>query len=271
MKSASRVFHKGLKVYYGQRRFLLASPSYWIDRSKHPYRRLSATLLIACRQPFTLDAGDEPPITTRAALVAPKVPRRRTLALDSDLLIFDMPLGSPEFAALVPLFAEAGVQALDIERFAPLFPVFQQAGEGKLSCPELNALFRSVVEALCGHPPQPPELDPRIEQVLAWMDEIALDQMDTASLAARVNLSPSRLRHLFSTQTGCSLSHYARWVGLWRAVEWWDQGKTMTEIAHEGGFHDLAHLNRAYAEILGMPPSSLVESDQVNLIRCPRG
>src|SRR4030095_88780 len=87
-----------LTVYYGRRRMLTLAPSMVLDRATSPYRRLSATLFLACRAPFPLEVGDGITLPARAALLAPKVRRRRTVALDSGIVIFDIPIGTPEYA-----------------------------------------------------------------------------------------------------------------------------------------------------------------------------
>src|SRR5687767_8891704 len=95
-------FPSALTIYYGRRRMLTLAPSFLLDRATSTYRRLSATLFLACKAPFHLEVGDGITLTTRAALLAPRVRRRRTVALDSEIVIFDIPIGTPEYAALEP-------------------------------------------------------------------------------------------------------------------------------------------------------------------------
>ncbi len=269
MEEQSRLFPKGMKVYYGRRRFLMIAESYRIDRGDNPYRRLSATLLLAFGEPFELDAGSGPAITTRAALVAPDVPRRRTQALNSELFIFDMPMGSAEFTALKPIFGNGTeVLSLEITDFAPLRPLMGRAAHEIIAAEEVEKLFGSVVHTVCGEFPEATVRDHRIQKILERIDQLTLNQVNINELASWVNLSPSRLRGLFKGEMGCSLGYYARWVALWRAVELWKQGKAMTDMAHEAGFYDLAHLDRVYREVLGMNPTALVESELVMPMRC---
>jgi len=59
-----------------------------------------------------------------------------------------------------------------------------------------------------------------------------------AALAARVSLSPSRLAHLFRTQTGLPVRRYALWVRLNAAIRQIAAGAALTAAAHEAEFSD---------------------------------
>ncbi|PTU30272.1 helix-turn-helix domain-containing protein [Stenotrophobium rhamnosiphilum] len=268
MSEGQSVFPVGLKAYYGRRRFLLLTQTYLMDRVANPYRRLSATLLIACNKPLRLEAGDEAPIETRAVLIAPNVLRRRTIALNSDLVIFDIPVGSPEYTALESTLESRKILPLDFERFAPLESLIKRAAQDTLNSEEVDQLFKSAVLAACGREPVARELDPRIEKAMALIEDLPFNEVTLELLSERLHVSPSRLRHLFKEQTGCNLSHYARWVAVWRATHLWKQGKPLTDIAHEVGFYDLAHLGRAFNEVFGWNPSAVIDPAVITLIRC---
>ncbi|WP_394843158.1 AraC family transcriptional regulator [Pendulispora brunnea] len=245
-------------VYYGLRRFLLLAPT-WVLAPATPYRRLTPTLLLACKEPFQLEVNDDAPRFARAALIAPKVLRRRVIAVDSDMAIFDLPMHS------IP--TPEPVRVLDIERFAPLLPALAEAFSGRLPGAEVGRLFDAAVR-LIEDVPHEPHHDPRIEQALRLIDELPFDEVTVTGLARRLGLSSSRLRHLFKEVTGHTISHYARWAAVWRACSLWSQGRRLTEIAHEVGFHDLAHLDHAFVEVFGLNPSSVIDPENVTLIRC---
>ena len=239
-----------------------------MDRAASPYRRLSATLFLACKAPFQLEVGDGITLNARAALLAPKVRRRRTVAIDSEIAIFDVPIGSTEFASLEPMLATQQILALDFDRFAHLVPTLERGLAGRLSCAEVDAAFRAVVEVITGTAPVVRTLDPRVLAAFDVIDALPLDQVTLPLLAKRVSLSSSRLRHLFQEELGCSLTHYARWVAVWKAARLWKQGTPFTELAHEVGFYDLAHLDHAFIETFGVNPSTVIDPDLVTLIRC---
>lgn len=259
-------FPASLTVYYGRRRLLTLARSFLLDRAASPYRRLSATLFLACGAPFQLEVGDGITLNARAALLAPKVRRRRTVAIDSEIAIFDVPIGTPEFAALAPTLATQQILALDFERFAHLVPTLLRGLAGKLSCAEVDAAFRAVVEVITGAVPVVRQLDPRVLAAFDAIDELPLDQI--SGLAKRLGLSASRLRHLFQEEIGCSVTHYARWIAVWKAARLWKQGTPFTELAREVGFYDLAHLDHAFIETFGVNPSTVIDPALVTLIRC---
>lgn len=258
-----------MTVYYWNRGFVLLAPTFVLDRTRHPYRRLSATLLIARGKPFLIEIGDGTRLTTRAALVGPKVSRRRIAAVDSELAIFDLGIETPECAALVPLLRGQPIVALDANAFSPLQPPLTQAAAGVLSCEGVRELTRDAVQAVTGRPPGVHVFNPRVEQVLHLIHALPLREVRLETLARQVHLSASRLRHLFREQTGCSLSHYARWASVWRAATLWVNGaEPWTDIAHQAGFCDLAHLDRAFNEVFGLNPSTVTDPRHVTLIRC---
>ena len=262
-------FPSSLTVYYGRRRLLMLAKSFFLDRAASPYRRLSASLFLGCKAPFQLEVGDGLTLTTRAALIAPKVRRRRTVALDSEIAIFDIPIGTAEYATLEPTLRSQQILALDFERFAHLQPALTRALAAELPCAEVEELFRSVVEAVTGCLPVERPLDPRVTSAMQLMDELPFDQISLSVLAKRLHLSPSRLRHLFQEETGCSITHYARSTAVWKAAFLWTHGTPLTELAHEVGFYDLAHLDHAFVETFGVNPSTVIDPAAVTLIRCP--
>lgn len=269
MNDQVSAFPAGIKVYYGRRRFLMLTPSYVMDRAEAPYRRLAATLLLASGQPFQLEVDGQPALRTQAALIAPNVLRRRTLATHSNLALFDIPVGTPEYAALEPMLRSESVLPLDIGRFAHLLPMLKRAASEYLPASDVDQLFQMAVEAICGHAPAPLELDARIRQALQLIDQLPFDQATLARLSQCLGMSPSRLRHLFKEQTGCTITHYSRWAAVWRAASLWQQGKTLTGIAHDVGFYDLAHLDRAFNEVFGWNPSTVIDPAFIALTHCP--
>jgi AraC-like DNA-binding protein len=269
MPKGTDILRHGATAYYGNRRFLMLATSFVLDRSSSPYRRLSAALMMACGEPFRLEVGGGLTQTTRAALIAPKVRRHRTVALDSRLAIFDIPIGSPEYAALEPTLVQQQVLALELERFASLLPTLEKGFGETLTRAEVDGLFESAVFAVTGQRPPARILDPRIARAIDLIDELPLDQVGLATLAKQLALSASRLRHLFQTETGCSVTQYARWAAVWKAASLWTRGMPLTEIAHEVGFYDLAHLDHAFVETFGVSPSIVIDPSRITLVRCP--
>ncbi|MBF6328091.1 helix-turn-helix domain-containing protein [Nocardia transvalensis] len=74
-------------------------------------------------------------------------------------------------------------------------------------------------------------------------------------LAREVNLSESRLGHLFTDEVGIPLRPYVRWLRMQRAIERLASGGSLTDAAHDAGFADSAHLSRACRGMFGRAPS----------------
>ena len=258
----------GFTAYYSFDRFLLLSPSYVLDCRGNPYRRLSATLLLGCRGAFEIEAGDGPALRTRAVLIAPGVPRRRVMARDCDLAIIDLTMQTAEFELFKPLMAGAQMVELPFERLAPTLPPLWQGHAATLPAAEVRTRIGTVVKALCGRAAPPRRLDPRILRAMELIKQLPLPQASVSRLAGQVHLSPSRLRHLFKQEAGVSLAQYARWVAIWRGIALWGRGMPLTEIAHEVGFYDLAHLDHVFYEAFGRSPSSITRPGNARIIRC---
>lgn len=77
------------------------------------------------------------------------------------------------------------------------------------------------------------------------------EDMDRDALAARVHLSPTRFSHWFVERTGVPLRSYKKWLKLRVVVDAVLSGKSPMEAAMLGGFSDLAHMGRAFAESFG--------------------
>lgn len=77
-------------------------------------------------------------------------------------------------------------------------------------------------------------------------------------LAEAVDLSPSRLGHLFAEELGLSFPVYLRWARLRRAMELVRGGATLTQAAHRAGFADSSHLTRVFHEMFGLAPSEVL-------------
>ena len=102
-------------------------------------------------------------------------------------------------------------------------------------------------------------MDPRIRTVLttlmdAYQQSISIDQ-----LAASVNLSPSRLQHIFKQQVGISVSRYHQWLRLRMSFQRIAEGASPIEAAHEVGFYDQPHFSKLFKRSFGYSPQDLLK------------
>ncbi len=255
---------RGVTIYYWPCSLLLLAPSLMLDRPTGP---LSATLRIACGEPYLIEAGGKQ-LRTRASLVAPKAPRKRIAALNSDIALFYLPVDLQEYANVRGLLGDEDIIDLPIALFEPVLPRLRQAMREVVPGDSIKRLVREVIELLTGRPIDPPAQDPRVEKACAILDEMPLNDVTLARVAEQVHLSPSRLRDLFRRQTGFTIGDYARWRAVWRASMYWQRGLNFTEVAHRAGFHDLAHADRAFNQVFGMNPSKVIDPKYVTLVNC---
>ena len=76
-----------------------------------------------------------------------------------------------------------------------------------------------------------------------------------AQIAARVNLSASRLRHLFAQQTGTSVVHYLKERRLALAHDLLRNSFLLVkEVAAAVGINDVSHFSRDYKARYGQTP-----------------
>lgn len=90
-------------------------------------------------------------------------------------------------------------------------------------------------------------MDRRIELVIAQIEADLAHTWETVELAALVNLSASRFRHLFKEETGVSLGSYLRERRLVRA-EFLLRTTFLTikEVMSEAGMSSVNHFKRRY-------------------------
>ncbi len=101
-------------------------------------------------------------------------------------------------------------------------------------------------------------MHPKVSRLLRQLRELQPDA-DTSleSLAARVELSPSRLVHVFTESTGLPLRPYLSWLRVQRAAGAIVSGAPLSSAAVEAGFADAAHLSRTFKRMFGLTPSVL--------------
>ena len=100
--------------------------------------------------------------------------------------------------------------------------------------------------------------EPRIKSILKYIDTHDMKKYSIAELAAQVNLSPSRLLHLFKKETGITPREY--WME--RRIELVQRMLVETdysipEIAEEFGFTDRSHLSRVMKSITKLTPAAI--------------
>lgn len=255
----------GVTIYYWSCSLVLLAPSLLLDRPVSP---LCATIRIACREPYTIEVEGKT-LQTRASLVAPRAGRKRVSAVNSDIALFYIPIDMPEYAALKQKLGKQKIVDLPFDDVEVFVPTIRKAMVETVEPEIIKGLTRDVVRAIAGELSDgETPMDKRIVRAREILDNTPLNEVRLESLAEQVHLSPSRLRELFKKHTGFTIGQYARWRAVWRASMLWRRGLKFTDLALEAGFHDLAHVDRAFNEIFGMNPSKVIDANYVTLVNC---
>src|SRR6185369_13902937 len=100
-------------------------------------------------------------------------------------------------------------------------------------------------------------MDRRIELVISQIETDVAREWETAELAALVNLSASRFRHLFKEETGLSLGGYLRERRLERA-EFLLRTTFLSikEVMSEAGMTSMSHFVQYFKKKYGVTPTA---------------
>jgi AraC family transcriptional regulator of arabinose operon len=101
-------------------------------------------------------------------------------------------------------------------------------------------------------------VDRRITWAVEHMQRHLGEALTVPGLAARVNLSPSRFRALFSAQTGLGPAQYLQRLRLRRARLLIERTfLTVKEVMALVGYNDPSHFSREFRRFHGVTPSAL--------------
>ncbi|MEK6283033.1 MAG: helix-turn-helix transcriptional regulator [Acidobacteriota bacterium] len=98
-------------------------------------------------------------------------------------------------------------------------------------------------------------MDTRVNVVISYLGDNLHQELDLDYLAQLVNLSSSRLRHLFKDQTGLSFATYIRLLRMQKAKEMLENTfLNVKEIMFTTGIKDESHFVRNFKQMYGLPP-----------------
>jgi AraC-like DNA-binding protein len=111
--------------------------------------------------------------------------------------------------------------------------------------------------AAAAEEPRESQYDPKIQQILSYINENLNDELSVDQLAERVYLSKYHFMRLFKAQTGSTVHAYVRQRRLLYAARLIREGSSVGKAAADSGFGDYSAFHRAFRETFGISPGSL--------------
>lgn len=227
-----------------------------------PHSHNALQLSIGLDKEFSLRCGEkQKPEMMRAALIGANV--RHSFGNSTGRLVnlyFD-----PESRTARELAEKMNAQDyLEIESgiIKNFSPALQNGWESTFSCRDAFALTENLLQTLFQARKTESDFDPRIARALEILKNAPDNLISAETVAAEINLSPSRFAHLFRAQVGLPVRRYLLWTRLRNAVPMLGEGVTLTTTAHAAGFADSAHLTRTFRQMFGLAPSEVFQNSQ---------
>jgi AraC-like DNA-binding protein len=248
--------------WFGDRGFLYTTP--WVV-TQRTVRYHATLLLTASSDPFELSVGERTRRLAAAAL-APLTPRG-LCALDVGQISVHVGIRHPCFAAFRRI-PQPGVLALPRSAFRSFDADLVRAYEGCLDDAGARRLFEDLVYTAAALLPAPGPRNPRSDLVGALLHENPAIRL--AELATRLDVSCATASEIFSQAIGLPLRAYQFGRKCERAARRLLSEAPLTELAHEAGFTDSAHLTHSWQRSFGHPPSYTRDTRHVKVRAIPR-
>jgi AraC family transcriptional regulator, arabinose operon regulatory protein len=98
-------------------------------------------------------------------------------------------------------------------------------------------------------------MDPRVRKVVEILEAEHFRPISVGDLASRVNLSESRLRHIFKAEMGKPLTRFLKELRMARAKSLLETTfASVKEIMSQTGLHDESHFVRDFERLYGISP-----------------
>jgi AraC-like DNA-binding protein len=244
--------------WFGSRGCIFTSP--WF-RAGNTTRQAAVLLLTASHESVEVAAQDR--VVKHDALGIAPMCTRRLHAMDVGLVSVNVHVDHPSFRAFCTI-PTPGVLSLDRGAFARFDDQLVEAYEGRLDREGAEQLFEALVQTATEQLPEPEPRDPRttfVRQLVRRSPSCTLEDV-----ADQLNVSYTTASHLFSKTMGVSLRSYQLWIKAVRAAARMEVGARLTDIAHEVGFVDSAHLSRTWRRTYGFAPSYVTDDRRVRVL-----
>ena len=225
------------------------------DISEH--RLGSAALCVGIDQPFrVLESESHGWRECRSVLIPPGCLHEIQVSGALMAILFVEP-ESADYPAIQNAMTDGEWQCLyGLGHEAEVLAALHETWESQPDATAIHTLLDRLIP-----PPRPEDrqqpLDGRIQRVIQLMKEDLTHSYSMTELAEYVNLSPTRLVHLFKEEIGVPIRRFRQWHRMRVVAALIAKGNTLTDAALGAGFADSSHFSRAFRNMFGITPSSV--------------
>ncbi|MBV61627.1 MAG: hypothetical protein CMH65_10030 [Nevskiales bacterium] len=239
----------------------------WRYAGNRTHRYAANLVLSAGDQPLLLEPEGQPAMHCKAALCAVGA-KRRIDATDIPFLSLNLDPDTPAALTLHRLLGPGVIRTLS-DAFASAYaaPTLEVLG-GHADVQQVRKLTGTLIHAVGQQlgATEDVQLDDRIRRVANRLRQQSEPQVCLSELAELAGLSPSHLMHLFREQLGLSMRNFLLWQKMRQALRRIVLGEPLTQVAHQCGFADSAHLTRTFQAFYAIRPSLLRDRNYVQAV-----
>jgi AraC-like DNA-binding protein len=213
--------------------------------------------------------SEQDSLSCRLAIIQPNVPHRIDDNGNLQAIIYLEPESSIGMRLKEKYCQNAKIHGLQFKLVMPYIDKLKNFVKDICPCREARLLFDDILHSLAGEYSSNKVMDKRIKKVISICALTDKKQISTRFLSKKVNLSESRLTHLFKEQVGIPIRRYLLWQKLSTALLKLSKGGSFTDAAHYAGFSDSAHMSRTYRRMYGNSLYDLARNSQfIQAIPC---
>lgn len=226
-----------------------------------PHAHPALSCIVALEGSFQLEMKDDQSRTLQACLLAPRC-HHRLDAQGVPLVVLHLEHSDPRYHAVLAVLQQHRLLIPDATQITSLRTLALQVQQLLAGCRSAHHLTQQLCGFLAASDAPALVRDPRIHKCLRLIENRLPDSVSVADLAFAVDLSPTRLMHVFKREMGMPVRRFVLWARLRAAVNALQDHGSLTDAAHAMGFADSAHLSRTFSQMFGIPPSQVLSHDR---------
>lgn len=149
------------------------------------------------------------------------------------------------------------IQSLDLNLFTEILNDFKEwFDEKENSVESTENLINKIYKVIITRDKEPRKIDERIFKCIEFIKQSDLDKISIQQIASFINLSTSRLSHLFKFETGLTFRQFVLHRKLVKSLQVMYKQHNLTESSFVGGFSDQPHFTKTFKNAFGIKPSA---------------